>query len=197
MKKLFLLASALLLAACAPSRVQPSVTTNSVTAFGFTKVLSRTLNVPTQPPHSFKFDGSWEIGTTYFSLEKNLAFFTCVKDEERVQFRTMKKIDLFRDSTFKAEKDADEEAFILYYLKWDHDFWVAKQEALSLGTATGPIFNSEKRYGTIKTVNGAYQRCVLAGIEGDAIYMMTGEAVGSDRDICETQAKIWNSREPY
>ena len=65
------------------------------------------------------------------------------------------------------------------------------------GKATGPTFNSEKKYGTIKTVKGDYQRCVLAGLEDDAIYMMTGESLGSEKDICETEAEIWESREPF
>ena len=65
------------------------------------------------------------------------------------------------------------------------------------GKATGPTFNSEKKFGTIKTINGAYQRCVLAAVVDDAIFMMTGEAVHSDKDICETEAEIWESRETF
>lgn len=199
MKKILLLSIALLLVACAPSREHPSVTTNSVSAFGglYTKILSTKLNVPAPKPLTFKFDGEWNMRTDMFSLEKNLAFFTCSKEQESIQLRAMMKIDLYRDSSFTAEKDASEEAFINYYLKWDHDYWTLKQQSLQQGTVTGPVFNSEKKYGTIKTVMGKYQRCVFAALLDDAIYMMTGEAMESEKDICQTEAEIWESREAF
>ena len=199
MKKLLLLSIALLLASCAPSRVEPTVTTKGISAFNglYSKVTSRTLSTPVPKPYSFKFDGDWNIQTTYFSLEKNLAFYMCTKEPEHIQFRGMKIADLYRDATFTVDKNAPEETFIKFYLQWDHDFWVAKQETMKHGDATGPTFNSEKKYGTIKTVNGQYQRCVFAAVVEDAIFMMTGEAVNSDKDICQTEAEIWETRESF
>lgn len=199
MRKVLLLAIALFLVACAPSKVEPSVTTKSFSAFGglYTKVTSRTLNVPTPKPFSFKFDGDWELRTDFFSLEKQLAFFTCNKELEHIQFRAMNKVDLYHDTTFVAEKGIADDEFIRYYLKWDFDYWANKSAELKQGTTTGPVYNSEKKYGTIKTVKGNYQRCVLAGLEDGAIYMMTGEALDSEKDICETEAEIWESRDPF
>ena len=94
-------------------------------------------------------------------------------------------------------KDASEEAFILYYLKWDHDYWLSKSAALREGKTIGPVFNSDKHYGTIKVVKGDYQRCVFAARVDDAIYMMTGKAESSEKDICDTEAEIWESRDTY
>ena len=199
MKKLLLLPFALLLASCAPSRVEPTVTTKGFSAFNglYTKVSSRTLSTPVPKPISVSFDGDWDIQTSYFSLEKNLAFFMCTKEPEHIQFRGMRIEDLYRDATFTVDKNASEEKFIKFYLQWDHDFWAAKQEKVKNGNVTGPTFNSEKKYGTIKTVNGEYQRCILAAVVEDAIFMMTGEAVSSDKDICQTEAEIWESHESF
>lgn len=190
---------ALLLASCAPSRVEPTVTTKGFSAFNglYTKVSSRTLSTPVPKPISVNFDGDWDIQTTYYSLEKNLAFFMCTKEPEHIQFRGMRIEDLYRDATFTVSKNAPEEKFIKFYLQWDHNFWANRQEKMKNGKVSGPTFNSEKKYGTIKTVNGEYQRCVLAAIVEDALFMMTGEAVGSDKDICQTEAEIWESRESF
>ena len=199
MKKLFLVALIFLLAACAPSRVKPTITTNSVSAFNglYTKILSTKLNVPVPKPLSFKFSGEWNIKTDYFSLEKNLAFFTCEKDGQHIQLRGMNTIDLYRDPTFTIEKNVTEAAFVKYHLQYDHDLWKSKRETLVQSTSSAPIFNAEKSYGVIKTVNGEFQRCVLAAVVEDAFYMMTGDAIGSSDDICETLASIWNSRKPF
>lgn len=199
MKKLLLLSLALLLASCAPSRVEPTVTTKGFSAFNglYSKVTSRTLSTPIPKPLTFEFDGDWDIQTTLFSLEKKLAFFTCTKEPEHIQLRGMQIADLYRDATFTVDKNASEEEFIKFYLQWDHDFWTSRQQHMQDGKATGPTFNSEKKFGTIKTINGAYQRCVLAAVVDDAIFMMTGEAVNSDKDICETEAEIWESRETF
>ena len=199
MKKLLLLSLALLLASCAPSRVEPTVTTKGFSAFNglYTKVSSRTLSTPVPKPITVSFDGDWDIQTSYFSLEKNLAFFTCEKDGQHIQLRGMNTIDLYRDPTFTIEKNVTEDAFVKYYLQWDHDFWKSKRETLVQSTSSAPIFNAEKSYGVIKTVNGEFQRCVLAAVVEDAFYMMTGDAIGSSDDICETLASIWNSRKPF
>jgi hypothetical protein len=199
MKKLLLLPFALLLASCAPSRVEPTVTTKGISAFNglYTKVSSRTLSTPVPKPITVSFDGDWDIQTSYFSLEKNLAFFMCTKEPEHIQFRGMRIEDLYRDATFTVNKNAPEEKFIKFYLQWDHNFWATRQEKMKNGKVSGPTFNSEKKYGTIRTVNGEYQRCVLAAIVEDALFMMTGEAVNSDKDICETEAEIWESRESF
>ena len=58
-------------------------------------------------------------------------------------------------------------------------------------------FQASRPYGTIRTVNGEYQRCVLAAVVEDALFMMTGEAVSSDKDICQTEAEIWESHESF
>ncbi|WP_163438417.1 hypothetical protein [Fibrobacter succinogenes] len=199
MKKLLLLPFALLLASCAPSRVEPTVTTKGFSAFNglYTKVSSRTLSTPVPKPITVSFDGDWDIQTSYFSLEKNLAFFMCTKEPEHIQFRGMRIEDLYRDATFTVNKNAPEEKFIKFYLQWDHNFWATRQEKMKNGKVSGPAFNSEKKYGTIRTVNGEYQRCVLAAIVEDALFMMTGEAVGSDKDICQTEAEIWESHESF
>ncbi len=199
MKKLLLLPFALLLASCAPSRVEPTVTTKGISAFNglYTKVSSRTLSTPVPKPITVSFDGDWDIQTSYFSLEKNLAFFMCTKEPEHIQFRGMRIEDLYRDATFTVNKNAPEEKFIKFYLQWDHNFWATRQEKMKNGKVSGPTFNSEKKYGTIRTVNGEYQRCVLAAIVEDALFMMTGEAVGSDKDICQTEAEIWESHESF
>ena len=199
MKKLLLLSIALLLASCAPSRVEPTVTTKGISAFNglYTKVSSRTLSTPVPKPITVSFDGDWDIQTSYFSLEKNLAFFMCTKEPEHIQFRGMRIEDLYRDATFTVSKNAPEEKFIKFYLQWDHNFWANRQEKMKNGKVSGPTFNSEKKYGTIKTVNGEYQRCVLAAVVEDALFMMTGEAVGSDKDICQTEAEIWESHESF
>lgn len=190
---------ALLLASCAPSRVEPTVTTKGISAFNglYTKVSSRTLSTPVPKPITVSFDGDWDIQTSYFSLEKNLAFFMCTKEPEHIQFRGMRIEDLYRDATFTVNKNAPEEKFIKFYLQWDHNFWATRQEKMKNGKVSGPTFNSEKKYGTIRTVNGEYQRCVLAAIVEDALFMMTGEAVGSDKDICQTEAEIWESHESF
>lgn len=199
MKKLLLLPFALLLASCAPSRVEPTVTTKGISAFNglYTKVSSRTLSTPVPKPITVSFDGDWDIQTSYFSLEKNLAFFMCTKEPEHIQFRGMRIEDLYRDATFTVNKNAPEEKFIKFYLQWDHNFWATRQEKMKNGKVSGPTFNSEKKYGTIRTVNGEYQRCVLAAVVEDALFMMTGEAVSSDKDICQTEAEIWENRESF
>ena len=199
MKKLLLLPFALLLASCAPSRVEPTVTTKGFSAFNglYTKVSSRTLSTPVPKPITVSFDGDWDIQTSYFSLEKNLAFFMCTKEPEHIQFRGMRIEDLYRDATFTVNKNAPEEKFIKFYLQWDHNFWATRQEKMKNGKVSGPTFNSEKKYGTIRTVNGEYQRCVLAAVVEDALFMMTGEAVSSDKDICQTEAEIWESHESF
>ena len=189
-----------ILAGCslsAPSRVAPSVETNSYSFLGVKKVASRTLHVPIPHPYSFHLDGDWNVEKNLFSIEGNLAAFTLVKGNEEISLRTGNKIDLFRDSTFVIEKDAVEEAFIRYYLKWDYDYWASRYEILQQGTTDGPTFNAPKNYGTIKTVNGNYQRCVFATLDGDAIYIMTGKAVDSEKDICNTEIEIWESRKPF
>lgn len=188
-----------MLASCAPSRVEPTVTTKGISAFNglYTKVSSRTLSTPVPKPITVSFDGDWDIQTSYFSLEKNLAFFMCTKEPEHIQFRGMRIEDLYRDATFTVNKNAPEEKFIKFYLQWDHNFWATRQEKMKNGKVSGPTFNSEKKYGTIRTVNGEYQRCVLAAIVEDALFMMTGEAVGSDKDICQTEAEIWESHESF
>lgn len=199
-KIIALFAVALLLAACfTPSRMEPSVSTRSISAFGglLSKKLGSTLYVPVPIPYAFTFDGEWVIGTEYFSLEKNLAAFDCRQDDLRIEFRTMNKIDLYRDATFTIEKEAVGEKFINFYLQWDQDYWTKRNETIRQGTVTGPVFNSERQYGTIKTTNGGYQRCVFAALDGDALYMMTGVVVGSEKDVCEMEIAIWESREDY
>lgn len=180
-----------------PSRVAPSVQTNTFSFFGIKKVASRTLNIPIPHPYSFHLDGEWNIEKNLFSLERNLAAFTLVKGNEEIFLRAMNKMDLFRDSTFVIEKDAADDAFIRYYLKWDHDYWTSRYEILQQGHTSSPTFYTVKKYGTIKTVNGNYQRCVFAALDGDAIYFMTGKAVDSEQDICETEIKIWESRKSF
>ena len=93
----------------------------------------------------------------------------------------MNTIDLYRDPTFTIEKNVTEDAFVKYYLQWDHDFWKSKRETLVQSTSSAPIFNAEKSYGVIKTVNGEFQRCVLAAVVEDAFYMMTaGEFIKNE-----------------
>ncbi|WP_407451321.1 hypothetical protein [Fibrobacter sp.] len=53
-----------------------------------------------------------------------------------------------------VSKNAPEEKFIKFYLQWDHNFWATRQEKMKNGKVSGPTFNSEKKYGTIRTVNG-------------------------------------------
>ena len=198
---LFLLA--ILLSSCAsglkPSnKTEPFITESSVNALGgLVKKVNRTLYSPIPKPLAFELDGKWNIKVEFFSLEKNLAAYALLKKPEYVELRGMNKADLYRDPGFTIKKDASEEAFILYYLKWDHDYWLSKSAALRAGKTIGPVYNKEKHYGTVKVVKGDFQRCVFAALVDDAIYMMTGKADASEKDICETEAEIWESRESY
>lgn len=199
-KIIALFAFALLLAGCfTPSRMEPSVMTKSFSAFGglVSKKLGSTLYVPAPKPYAFTFDGEWAIGTEYFSLEKNLAAFDCRQDDIRIELRAMNKIDLYRDTTFNIGKDAVGEQFISFYLQWDQDYWTKRNEVIKQGSVTGPLYNSERQYGTIKTVNGGYQRCVFAALVDDALYMMTGVSASSEKDLCELEIGIWESREEF
>ena len=199
----FLLLLAILLSSCAsglkPSnRTEPAVTESSINALGgLVKKVKRTLYSPAPKPLSFTLEGEWNIKVEFFSLEKNLAANALVKKPEHIELRGMNIADLYRDPGFTIKKDASEEAFILYYLKWDHDYWLSKSAALREGKTIGPVFNSDKHYGTIKVVKGDYQRCVFAARVDDAIYMMTGKAESSEKDICDTEAEIWESRDTY
>ncbi len=78
----------------------------------------------------------------------------CTKEPEHIQFRGMRIEDLYRDATFTVNKNVPEEKFIKFYLQWDHNFWTTRQEKMKNGKVSGPTFNSEKKYGTIRTVNG-------------------------------------------
>ena len=155
------------------------------------------IDIPVPHSYTFKFDGEWEVKQNILSVKKNLVAFTLLQKNEEIQLRAMNRIDLYHDTTFTIEKDASEEDFIHYYLQWDQDYWAQRDEIIQQGCVDGPTFNTSKNYGTIKTVNGNYQRCVFAALDSGAIYMMTGTAIGIDKDICETEAAVWDNRKPF
>lgn len=191
----FAIALGLLITACtSPSRVAPSVQSNVISGPFFSKVTSRTINIPIPKPYSFKLDGDWSIRQDIFSLENQLMAFTFIKGNEEISFRGGKKTFLYKDSTFVVESTANDEAFVRYYLKWDHDYATSLYEIVQQGEVNGPVYNLADRYGFIKVTNGNYQRCVLAMIEEDVIYMMTAKAIDSQKDVCNTALEIWKSR---
>lgn len=193
MKKLLLLALILIFWGCSPSKVAPSIST--VTIAGIPT--SRTINIPVPEAYSFKLGANWSVRQDLFVLEEQLMAFTFIKGNEEISLRGGKKNFLYKDSSFSIDINASDEDFVNYYLKWDFDYVASKHEIVDQAQTTGPVYDSEKRFGYIKSINDKYQRCVMASIVNESIYMLTGRAVDSDKDVCTTLFNIWENRKPF
>lgn len=194
MKKFFTLFLGLIFCACSgPSKIAPTVSSFTILGINTGKKLS----IPIPEAFTFKLDNDWILMQNVFSLEESLMAFSFVKGNEEVTLRGGKKEFLYKDSSFTIEIDTSDEAFINYYLKWDFDYAASRHEVVKQAETTGPIYDREKKLGFIKSTNDKYQRCVMAAIVNGSIYMLTGRANESDKDICKTIIDIWESRESF